>query len=259
MARLQATRLAGMLLVAVAGCALAVTARGDNGEAVVTTPVAQHLGGREAGVQLARRPAESEVFISANQVASDGPGGPRVLPTPLEAEPKEKEVLVSVRIGSCGNETPALQTVAVIEQSKLIGCGSSSESTDTSGRLPDPGPAPILKPLTKESIASGAVDLIPVHWRLNGPPKGRQVPIYAGRGYCVGDAVPEFQDVRVSERGNEVFITAYVNKPVPSELEVCRGIGGLQRGIVQLRQSVDGASLYDASTSPPSKRRPSGG
>lgn len=139
----------------------------------------------------------------------------------------------------------------------FAGCGSSSESTDSSARLPNPGPAPRLESLTKESISRG--DLVPVHWKLSGMPEGRRARIYAGRGYCAGDVPPEFQGVRVSEQGSRIFITAYVNRSAPSEHAVCRGIGGLQRGVVRVRQAVDEVRIFDASTSPPSKRWPSGG
>lgn len=138
----------------------------------------------------------------------------------------------------------------------VVGCGSSAEPTDSSGRLPNTGPAPTLEVLTKKSIASDTRNLVAVRWKLSGSPRGRQVAIYAQRGYCVGEAPPEFKGVRVVESGDRVFITAYMNRPAAPEQAVCGGIGGFLRGTVEIRQAADDARLYDASTAPPSKRWP---
>jgi hypothetical protein len=116
MKRQKAKWLMGMVMVAVAVCAIAITSRGGDGDAMATARTHPSL---YAGVQPDQRP-QQELYIAANQAAADGMKGARLLPTPLDAEPKGKEVLVSVGVGSCGSKRPALKTITVVEGRKRL-------------------------------------------------------------------------------------------------------------------------------------------
>lgn len=142
----------------------------------------------------------------------------------------------------------------------LIGCGGDSSpaesSTADSDALAQDRRVQVI-PLVEGAVPPGKSDLAPIHWRLASPPKGRQVQVFSAEGYCIGESPPQYEAVRVSERDRKVLITTYVRTGRPTERELCRGVGGFQRGIVVLPHGVSGAQLYDASTTPPSRRWPS--
>lgn len=135
----------------------------------------------------------------------------------------------------------------------IVGCGSPSPDSNHSDHLPHLEPAEIIEPLGQRPEHA---DLEPVHWWVLGAPRGNRVEIYSERGYCAGEVQPKFKAVRVVERGDHVMITPYVQKPVSSNRGVCGGIGGYQRGIIELGQAIRGAKLYDPTTSPPALRWP---
>jgi hypothetical protein len=137
----------------------------------------------------------------------------------------------------------------------ISGCGSSTETTTSQAELIHAPPERVVPRMT-DSPAPGEDNLRPVKWRLAEPPTTNLVHLYSGAGYCVGEPPPEYQMVRVIERGRRVFITSYVQEPRPTRRALCRGIGGFQRGIVKLRQDASKVRLYDASTSPPVSRWP---
>lgn len=138
----------------------------------------------------------------------------------------------------------------------VSGCGSASDSSTTSnGRLPSLPPEERIAAV--DYRPSGKSDLVGVRWGLAGPPTAKRIHVVASRGYCVGEAPPKFEAVRVVERGKSLYITAFGSKSTPGSAgAICRGIGGFQRGYVELRQDPSAARLYDASTSPPTLRWP---
>lgn len=139
----------------------------------------------------------------------------------------------------------------------LAGCGSpSSESTGSAvAPMMVQPPVRVIRRIGSDSTDSGMADLKPVHWRLSGLPRVHRVKIFSAQGFCDGEPAPKFEVVRVSERGKDIYLTPYVRKRHPTGV-ICRGLGGSQWGVVELRQGGRDVRLYDATTSPPSLRWP---
>lgn len=139
---------------------------------------------------------------------------------------------------------------------QVSGCGSSMETTTSHAELIHAKPERVIVRTADNPLPPGKDNLRPVKWRVADPPAARRVHINSDIGYCVGEPPPEYRVVRVIERGRRVFITPYVRQPRPTGRALCRGVGGVQRGIVKLRQDAQKAKLFDASTSPPVLRWP---
>jgi hypothetical protein len=146
--------------------------------------------------------------------------------------------------------------VVVMGLVSLIGCGSSSPDPTRVGAAPLMHLPPVraIKESDSGSLVATGDDLEPVHWRVIGSPSKHVMNIISERGYCAGEGAPRFEAVRISERGINVYISPYVRRQHPTGEVVCRGLGGFQRGAVELQQDVDDVRLYDATTAPPSLR-----
>lgn len=96
-----------------------------------------------------------------------------------------------------------------------------------------------------------------VHWRVVGAPKGREIEINSGRGYCVDrEPPPKFEKVSVVSRGRAVYLTPFVAVRKPSKVGICSGVGYAQYGVVKLPRPVRMLRVFDASTRPPELRWP---
>lgn len=143
------------------------------------------------------------------------------------------------------------------------GCGgdklaSTPGSTKNAGVANKQDHPPVLViPRAKHATQPRQAKRRPVQWRLAGSPSGRRIRVSSELGYCVGERPPRYEAVRVSERGDKVFITTYVGEGKASGRAICRGIGHSQMGIVVLSRDASSAHLYDASVSPPALRWPS--
>lgn len=155
-----------------------------------------------------------------------------------------------------------MAVLALVSAAMLSACGSDeSQSTTASPTSSDMSQLQISRgqviPLVGSATSGpSGKDVIPVAWRVAAVKKREVIEIVSESGYCVGsEPPPEFEGVRVSEKGNSVYITALIPRRSPSEDGVCRGAGHIQYGTVQIGRSVENTMLYDASTSPPSARR----
>lgn len=158
---------------------------------------------------------------------------------------------------SCAGRRALIAISLGLLASTVVGCGSSEDSEPSSSPRFTMPPAEVIEPLSMTHLAPGKADLRAVQWQLVRAPMGRRVVIQSEQGFCSGEPPPKFQAVRVVEEGERVYITPYVQSPRPERDQVCRGIGGFQRGIVELGQGADKARLYDATATPSELRWPS--
>lgn len=109
-----------MLTMSVVVCALALTLRGDSNDALAGSPDSN--SSRQVEVQPQDRPGgRHSSSISANEEALDErTRAARVRPVPLDAEPQGDEVLVSVGVGSCGDDPPELSNIVLIERTNRV-------------------------------------------------------------------------------------------------------------------------------------------
>lgn len=160
------------------------------------------------------------------------------------------------RPGSMGIAAGNVLTIAVLSIWLLVGCGSGESSTSRSKQVFSLPSAPLLRDIDGPLGRGGPRHLRSVPWTVSGVPHGNRLPIASQVGFCVSGRPPALWGVHIVEGRGRVDIAAYVKVTPPPPTSDCRGVGGIQRGIVELGREVRGARIYDVTPSPPRLRWP---
>jgi hypothetical protein len=161
----------------------------------------------------------------------------------------------------------------------LIGCGAGNSADGTTASTVDSPVLTTIKspqiPELRRGVRSGkGSTLHPTHWRVSEVLGAKEVRIFSAQGFCSGiEKAPRYKGYRISEKGQKMYITPYISRerispgpsPRPSTakpsrslsgLEICRGVGGAQLGVIKLDRPLEDVMLYDATTTPPGLRWP---